>query len=95
MPNTFEYNIIINNKAVDINKLETYNDYKNYIKIMWDELNTYKHFLSFGSNFTIDEGLDYILNRNKLNLMMLDINTNNNNINNDNYIYSELLDDIL
>jgi hypothetical protein len=27
--------------------------------------------------------------------MMLDINTNNNNINNDNYIYSELLDDIL
>jgi len=93
LPNRFKYNIIINKKETDINKLKTYKDYRKYIKIMWDELNTYKHFLPFGSNFTIDEGLDHILNRNKLDLMMLNINDNVNN--KDKYIYSQLLDDIL
>jgi len=95
LPNRYKYNIIINKKEIDIHQLNTYKDYKKYIKLMWDELNTYKYYLSFGSNYSIEEGLDYILNRNQLNLNTLESNMKDYLNNENSYIYSQLLDNIL
>jgi len=97
IPNRALYDVSLETKLVDL-QMETEEEYNTYKEILWDELETFRHFLPTGLTYDTVPTPSFIMERYKIDLKVLDqdLDESSNNIKNKNkYISNSILDNIL
>jgi len=95
IPNRFVYNVSLDNKLINLEFKNEVN-YFEYKDIFWDEVETLRHYLPTGLAEDNMPTSEFMLERYKFDLNVLDQDTNiEDKLNKNKYMYNSILDDIL